>query len=157
MMAIANDSQQQRDPERLRLLAVFHYVVGGIGFLCACFPIIHVVVFGLMAIRPDLFDRPGAKPQEQEPAILFGVIAISAAIAVLLGWTLAALTVYSGRMIQRRRHRTFSLVMAGFLCMFAPFGTVLGVFTIVVLMCDSVRELYRANEMTAQPVNRPVN
>jgi hypothetical protein len=36
----------------------------------------------------------------------------------------------------------FSLVIAGVQCMFAPFGTALGVFTIIVLTRDSVRRQY---------------
>jgi hypothetical protein len=32
--------------------------------------------------------------------------------------------------------------MAGIACVFMPFGTVLGVFTIIVLMRDSVRRLF---------------
>jgi hypothetical protein len=32
--------------------------------------------------------------------------------------------------------------MAGFACLFMPFGTLLGVFTIIVLQRDSVRRLY---------------
>jgi hypothetical protein len=33
-------------------------------------------------------------------------------------------------------------VMAGVECIFAPFGTVLGVFTIIVLMRESVKQLF---------------
>jgi hypothetical protein len=36
----------------------------------------------------------------------------------------------------------FCLVMAGIACIFMPFGTALGVLTIIVLMRDSVRELF---------------
>jgi len=38
----------------------------------------------------------------------------------------------------------FSLIIAGINCVQFPFGTVLGVFTFVVLLRDSVRELYEA-------------
>jgi hypothetical protein len=41
---------------------------------------------------------------------------------------------------------TFCLVMAGVACMFMPFGTVLGVFTIIVLLRDSVKELFGVTE-----------
>lgn len=40
----------------------------------------------------------------------------------------------------------YCLVMAGIECMFMPFGTVLGVFTIIVLMRESVQKLFAANE-----------
>ncbi len=40
------------------------------------------------------------------------------------------------------RRRLFCLVVAGVECAFMPFGTVLGVFTIAVLMRESVKELF---------------
>ncbi len=39
--------------------------------------------------------------------------------------------------------------MAGVACMFMPFGTVLGVFTIIVLLRDSVKELFSVTEPSA--------
>lgn len=50
----------------------------------------------------------------------------------------------SGWLIRRRRARMFSLVVAALNCMGFPFATTLGVFTFVVLLRDSVVELYAA-------------
>jgi hypothetical protein len=36
--------------------------------------------------------------------------------------------------------------MAGVECLFMPFGTVLGVFTIIVLMRESVKQVFAANK-----------
>jgi hypothetical protein len=55
---------------------------------------------------------------------------------------LGILTIVSGRLISLRRRRTFSLVVAGINCASFPFGTVLGVFTFIVLARPSVRALY---------------
>ena len=41
----------------------------------------------------------------------------------------------------------YCLVMAGIECLFMPFGTVLGVFTIIVLMRESVKEMFKVNEV----------
>jgi hypothetical protein len=49
---------------------------------------------------------------------------------------------FSGFFIRARRHRIFSLIVAGVDCLQFPFGTVLGIFTFVVLLRDSVREVY---------------
>jgi hypothetical protein len=54
----------------------------------------------------------------------------------------AALNLLSGLFMRSRQHRTFSIVVAAINCLHMPFGTALGVFTIVVLVRDSVRELY---------------
>lgn len=65
---------------------------------------------------------------------------------ILCGWTLAGLVIAAGRKLQRRVSRTFCLVVAGVECVMMPLGTVLGVFTIVVLMKDSVQKLFAANQ-----------
>lgn len=127
------------DESHLNLLAIFHYVVGAIGFVFACFPLIHVVIGILLIANPTAMSGP----QQTPPPALFGFLFAGIGIGlVLLGWATAACTAISGRMIARRRHRMFSFVVAAILCMFVPFGTVLGVFTIIVLSKDSVKRLY---------------
>ena len=64
--------------------------------------------------------------------VVFGVLLLVGGIANLL----------SGLWIHARKKRTFSLVVAGIDCIQIPFGTALGVLTIIVLMRDSVRETY---------------
>jgi hypothetical protein len=58
--------------------------------------------------------------------------------------------IQAGRYLSRHVNRTFCLVVAGIECVFTPFGTVLGVFTIIVLMRDSVRELFEGSGGNAQ-------
>jgi hypothetical protein len=38
------------------------------------------------------------------------------------------------------------MVMAGVECIFSPFGTVLGIFTIFVLMRESVKQMFGVNQ-----------
>jgi len=65
-----------------------------------------------------------------------------AAFFIVAGWTFAAMVAFAGRSLQTRQRYTFCLVMAGIECIFMPVGTVLGVFTIIVLVRDSVKELF---------------
>jgi hypothetical protein len=60
----------------------------------------------------------------------------------LFGQTMALAIIVSGRFIAKRRHYLYSFVIACIECAFFPFGTVLGVFTIIVLSRESVKELY---------------
>ena len=60
----------------------------------------------------------------------------------VLGWTFAVLILIAGRSIALRKHYMFCFVMACVECIFMPFGTVLGVFTILVLNRQSVKELF---------------
>ncbi len=130
------------DTEHLRLLAIFHYVVAGMGALFACLPLIHVAIGIMMVTQPAAF---GGHNQGPPPPVFFGYLfAGMGAFFVLLGWAAAVCTFISGRYLARRRNRLFSFVMAAFLCMFVPFGTVLGIFTIIVLSRESVRRMYES-------------
>jgi hypothetical protein len=71
----------------------------------------------------------------------------------LMGAAGAVVNVLSGLFMQRRTHRTFSLVVAGLDCLQMPFGTILGVFTIVVLTRDSVRASYEAQAAAVRQPN----
>ncbi len=130
------------DTEHLRLLAIFHYVVAGMGALFACLPLIHVAIGIMMVTQPATFAGNNHGPP---PPAFFGYLfAGLGAFFVLLGWAGAVCTFISGRCLARRRNRLFSFVMAAFLCMFMPFGTVLGIFTIIVLSRESVKRLYES-------------
>ena len=124
-----------QDSEHLKLLAIFHYVVAGMTALFACIPFIHFFM-GLALATGALGDTdPESRP------IGIGLMVI-AGLFILAGWTLAVLIAYAGRSLQTRRRYTYCLVMAGVECIFMPFGTVLGVFTIIVLSRDSVKEIF---------------
>jgi len=69
-----------------------------------------------------------------------------ATVAITLGWTLAVFIIIAGRCLAKRKHYMFCLVIAAISCIFMPFGTVLGVFTIIVLMRPSVKELFASDK-----------
>ncbi|MGD2176073.1 MAG: hypothetical protein PVJ27_11765 [Candidatus Brocadiaceae bacterium] len=136
-----------QDEQYLNLLSIFHYVVGGIAALFACFPIIHVVM-GVLMLTGVMADNGG-------PPAAFGIFFVAVgALMVLVGWAFAVLLVLAGYFLSARRHHTFCLVMAAVACIFMPFGTVLGVFTIIVLVRPSVRQLFGI-EPDLQPVDEP--
>lgn len=124
-----------QDTEHLKLLSIFHYVVAGMTALFACIPFIHFFM--------GLALATGAFPDTNSEAQTVGIfLTVFASLFILSGWVLAALIAFSGRSLQTRRRYTYCLVMAGIECIFMPFGTVLGVFTIIVLMRDSVKPLF---------------
>jgi hypothetical protein len=135
---VVGDTLSREDAEHLRLLSIFHYVVGGLQAVFACVPILHLVMGAFMIVGPGVAGR------DRVPVALMGSFFVAfAAIWILLGWTLAACMVLVGRSLTQRRRRLFCLVVAGVeaaLCM--PFGTVLGIFTILVLVRPSVRQAF---------------
>lgn len=59
-----------------------------------------------------------------------------------MAWMLSAFTIMSGKYISQRKKWTASVIVASVQCVCFPFGTVLGVFTLVVLLRPSVKQLY---------------
>ena len=118
----------------VRLLTDQPIALGGIG-LARILPVIGFSLIG--GAVADSADRR---------KILFftqSVMALVALCFIVLGWVFAALVAFAGRNLARRTRYNYCLVMAGIECIFMPVGTVLGVFTIIVLVRDSVKEMFK--------------
>jgi hypothetical protein len=139
-----------QDEEHLRLLAMFHYVAAGLAAVFSLFPVIHLVVGLVMVFGGKFFkDEHGEPP----PPIFGWFFIIIASFFILIGLTMAVLILINGRCIAKRRHYTFCQVMSGVECLFMPFGTILGVFTLIVLARPSVKPLF-GQSPAAPPVAR---
>ena len=129
-----------QDAAHLDLLGVFHYVVAGLSALFSLFPVIHLVM-GLAIVTGHMGDMH-AKPGEPDPALFGWFFVVIAVVLITCGLTFSALLAYAGRCLRQRRRYTFCVVMAAISCAFMPFGTVLGVFTLIVLTRPSARLLF---------------
>jgi hypothetical protein len=131
--------QRKVDADHLRLLAVFHLIVAGLSLLGIGFLVLHYTFMHLFLDNPNLWKgQKGGPPPAEFFAIFkwFYVVMGGFLVTASLG------NLLSGLFIRKRKHRIFSLIVAGFDCIQIPFGTVLGVFTVIVLLRESVRELY---------------
>jgi hypothetical protein len=128
-----------QDEQHLNLLSIFHYVVGGMTALFSCIPFLHVAMG--VAMLCGAFE--GGNPP---PRFFAWMFILFPAVFILIGWALSVVIIIAGRKLKGRASRTFCLAVAGLECILMPFGTVLGVFTIVVLMKESVKELFAANQ-----------
>ena len=127
-----------QDLDHLKLLSIFHYVVGGLGAMFSLFPCLHF--FMGLAILGGAFESvdDGGGP----PEFLGWMFVIFPGMVILVGLSLSLCIIIAGSRLARQSNYTYCLVIAGIQCAFMPFGTVLGVFTIIVLMRPSVRELF---------------
>ncbi len=126
--------------DQIHLLAIFHYVVGGIAALLSCMPFIHVFM-GLMIVSGGLAGNPGS--QSAPPDAWFGwIFVIMGSVFILLGWLISIGILIAGSKLRKHRNRTYCLVIAGIECMFMPFGTILGVFTLIALTKEDAKALF---------------
>ena len=137
-----------KDTDNLRTLAICHYVVSGLSLLGLGFLGLHYSIMRMVFDNPQMWEK-AKSPPPFNPAeffhlfqwfyLLFGVLILVSGI----------LTLIAGRFIHRRVNRTFSIVIAGLNCLHFPFGTVLGVFTLILLTKESVMRLYTQAETGA--------
>lgn len=112
--------------------------------LFSCMFLVHITIGVLALLAPSSGNAP------PELARAGGVLFVTVgSVGLLFGWTLAALLIVAGAKLRRRRSHTFCLVIAGISCLFMPFGTVLGIFTIIVLSRPEVRATFAPAPMAA--------
>ena len=134
-MITEQERQSIVDGEHLKLLSIAYWVWGGILAAYSLFIAAYFLFIGfIFAAIPEGGDAPPA---------FFGWIFVVVAVAmlVIIGG-IAGLQIANGFWIRRRTHRVASMVVAGFTCASIPMGTMLGVFSFLVLARPSVRELY---------------
>jgi hypothetical protein len=133
---------RKTDADHLRMLAIFHYVFAGLSVLGLAFLAVHYAFMHAMFSHPEMWKNSnggGPPPGELlEMCVWFYIFFAVVFVAVGIGNLLSA------RFLQKRRNRVFSLAIACLDFLQFPLGTVLGSFTFIILMRDSVRELYEA-------------
>ncbi len=136
-----------RDNEQLNLLSIFHYVVAGLAALFSFFPLIYTAIgVTFIFVARHGTARPG---EELPPEFLGWIFAVLGSALFLTGMAMAICILIAGRSLALRRRYSFALVMACIECLFVPFGTILGVFTIIVLSRESVKPLFPGTQMPA--------
>jgi hypothetical protein len=143
------NDQRKTDSDLLTLLAIFHYVGAALALVGILFLVVHYGIMRTVMTNPEVtknIQTSGPTPAQMLGMFtwLYGVLG-----AVSLGY--GVLNVLSAMSIQARRRRTLSMVVAGLNCIHIPLGTLLGVFTFVVLMRPSVQQLYAKKESGVLP------
>jgi hypothetical protein len=155
--ALSEAEEQLIVRERLRLLAIGFYVKGAVGAIFVSFLLFHFVFLLGFSFMPEsawnpppktvtpaeslsVTPSPSPRPVNQgPPVVMLRVFAGVIGVIILLGWTLGGLTIYAGRCVHKRTHRTFIYVMAAVNCPFIPWGTLLGIATFILLQTPVAR------------------
>ena len=141
---------KDEDLKQLDLLSIFHYVLGGIMALFSCIPLLHVFI-GLSIISGSFFEKAKNPP----PALFGWMFVIIGLVSILFGYTISICILIAGKKLKARKNRVFCIVIAGIECMFMPIGTVLGVFSIIILNKDSIKEIFAQHEDSCDQLSSP--
>lgn len=134
---VTPEQQRAKDASHLDLLSIFNYVLAGLLALFGCFPIMHIVI-GIMAI-----NEVGIFATDEDMPALFGwMFLIMGSLSMAFMWSIATLSFFTGRRLKRRRGYRFCFVASCIQCIVFPIGTTLGVFSLIVLMRDSVKQVF---------------
>lgn len=128
----------EQDRDHLRLLSIFHFIVAILAALVSTFPLLHLAL-GIVLASGAL----SAGLEEAMLATFVGILVATVAAALIaFGLALAVSLGLAGWFLARHRHWRYCLVVACVACLFFPFGTVLGVLTLIVLLRPSVKHLF---------------
>lgn len=141
-----NATPVSRDADHLRILAVFHYVFAGLALLGIGFLVVHYLIMRTVMSPEMLAQSPNPPPPEFMRMFVWFYVFMG-----LLFVAGGVLNLLAGKRLRQRRSRMFCMVVAGLNCLQFPFGTVLGVFTLVTLSRDSVRAMFDGEGSAARP------
>lgn len=127
----------RKDAAQLNVLSIFHNLVAALWVVVALFPIVY------LGTGMDIVEgRFAGAAAELSKTFGWSVILWSTA-TIVLSLAMAVLTFMAGWRLAQRRARSFCITVAAVNCFFFPFGTILGILTIIVLKRPSIGETFR--------------
>jgi hypothetical protein len=153
------DAAQQAvlDDEHLRLLTIGFYVSAAMTAFVSLAGLFYAAMgFFIGAAVSHTVRNAAESAQGADNAVapqfigaLFGIIGL---VIFVVALAFAGAKVYAALCLKRRRGRTFCLVIAAISCLEVPWGTLLGVFTIIVLERPTVsRQFLPINAVAPRP------
>ena len=134
----ASPNPYDQDTSHLNTLSIFYFILAGLQALGTCLGLGYVVLgvmLGLVGVAGSGHDNGGAAAGVG----LGGMFACLGIFVMLVIGTFAYLNFLTGKSLRQRKRKTLCQVMAAIACLNVPLGTVLGVFTFVVLSRPSVK------------------
>ncbi len=133
------EDRRRTDANHLRALSIFHYLLAAFNaVMLACF-VYGMVMMARITSRGEAEMAGHGQPSLMHPWWNFGqaTLVFGGFYGVVMG-----LNAVSGWCIARHRAWKFSVAVAGLDLLCFPLGTVLGIFTLIVLLRGSVSTLY---------------
>ena len=130
MNEIRDEPLDARDDAHLRYLTIAHYALAALTSVCALLP------GGSCCLGLVLMTGVTREPDAAEGGVVLAVTSVFA-LAFLVAY--CALLVLQGYLLARRQAYAACIALAVLTCLNSPFGTVLGVLTLLVLMREPVK------------------
>jgi hypothetical protein len=140
MSETTDPALSETDANQVELLGIFHYVLGGLTLALSCCPLMYAGL-GMLFFFADLENKQGEPPPEVIGLFWVGF----SVIALVVTLVFAGLVLAAGYYLRKREKYTYCQVIAAIECLNMPLGTILGVFTLVVLSRSSVRAAFEQN------------
>lgn len=121
----------------LTLVSVFHFVVGGFQMLLSLIGVVYLVIG--IAIGSGALETAKSSAPPEAMGWIFGGFGV---VITLIFLTLGGLSIKAGINIRKRKNRMFCMVVDAILCLMIPFGTIVGIFGLVMLTKPEVEETF---------------
>lgn len=131
------------DAEHLKLLRWGYFFSGAMTAFFSLFGLAYAAM-GFMFVNFPVAD--GQNPPPEWFGLVFGILGT---VTAVLMWALAAAKFRVAKALRERTMRTFCIVVAVFTMLGVPFGTLLGLLTLLVLGRSSVERSFDAGSGVA--------
>ncbi len=139
-------TQVNQDTEHLKILSICYYVMSGLSLLSLIACVLYVVIGGLMMSGQMTGSGATSAHAASEIRMMGGFFLVIGISGTLFVAAIAILEFFVAKKLVRRESKMLCFVVAGINCLNMPLGTVLGVFTFLVLSRPSVAESFARNE-----------
>jgi len=130
------------DASQLHTLSILYYVLGGLNALILALTLLLVGAVVVLAARQPA--DPAAATGDS--TTVTGIVLFIYLAAFLFSAVCAGLQFMTARRLRERRSPRFCQIVAGLSCLSVPLGTLLGVFTFIVLARPSVQAQFAARD-----------
>jgi divalent metal cation (Fe/Co/Zn/Cd) transporter len=133
------------DAEHLKLLRWGYFLSAGV---TACFSVFGLFYAGMALLITSMPVKEGQDAPPEQIAWLFAIVGIAITVVML---AVAAAKLKVAKALRERTSRTFCYVVAVITMFGMPYGTLLGVFTLLVLSRPSVAQAFGADASATVP------
>jgi hypothetical protein len=133
-----------KDANDLRTLSICWYVLAGLQALASCLFLLYIAFGVFMMLIGGAAGAGTREPGAAVPFLGFGAFMLCVGLVPLaIVLTVAYLNYTVARSLPLRKNLTLCYIMSAIVCLGIPLGTILGIFTFVVLNRPSVKASFQ--------------